>query len=90
MLSKQELDYYTGTYDLGFARVTVVERDGKLVAMSASVLGSEGYKLTPQGDHRFVADEDSEVRVTFELRSNRVCRMVVYRKGITMRAERVE
>jgi CubicO group peptidase (beta-lactamase class C family) len=90
VLSKQELDYYTGTYDLGFARVTVVERDGKLVAMSTSVLGSEGYKLTPQGDHRFVADEDSEVRVTFELRSNRVRRMVVYRKGITMRAERVE
>jgi hypothetical protein len=90
VLSQQELDYYTGTYDLGFARVEVVERDGKLVAMPTSVLGNEGYKLTPQGDHKFVADEDSEVRVTFELRSNRVRRMVVYRKGITMRAERVD
>jgi hypothetical protein len=43
-----------------------------------------------QGDHEFVADEDSEVRVTVELGSNRVRRMVVYRNGITMRAERLD
>ena len=90
VLSKPELDYYTGTYDLGFAKVTVVERDGKLVVEATSLLGNEGYKLTPQGDHKFVADEDSEVRVTFELRERRVRRMVVYRKGITMRADRVQ
>jgi hypothetical protein len=37
-----------------------------------------------------VADEDSEVRVTFEVRGGTVRRMVVYRKGITMRADRAD
>jgi CubicO group peptidase (beta-lactamase class C family) len=90
VLTRAELGRYAGTYDLGLARVAIAERDGHLVVRATSLLGNEGYRLTPRGNHRFVADEDSEVRVTFEVRGGTVRRMVIYRKGITMRADRVD
>jgi D-alanyl-D-alanine carboxypeptidase len=49
VLTKKELDRYAGTYDLGLARVSVTERDGKLVVHATSILGNEGTSSPPRG-----------------------------------------
>jgi CubicO group peptidase (beta-lactamase class C family) len=89
-LSEDDLAAHTGRYDLGLTTVDVVAVDGRLQT-EVTVPGAEGrYVFQYQGDHTFVAADDSEVSVTFSLVDGRVVGMVVYRAGITVRGTRVE
>jgi hypothetical protein len=89
-LSEDDLAPYTGRYDLGLTTVDVVAVDGRLQT-DVTAPGVDGrYVFQYQGDHTFVAADDSEVSVTFSLVDGRVVGMVVYRAGITVRGTRVE
>jgi hypothetical protein len=89
-LSEDDLAPYTGRYDLALTTVDVVAVDGRLQT-DVTAPGVDGrYVFQYQGDHTFVAADDSEVSFTFSLVDGRVIGMFVYRAGITARGTRVE
>jgi len=86
-LSEEELNEYTGTYDLRLARVDVEVREERLRATVADP-GIDDVDLRYQGDDTFVAVGDPEVRVRFEREGEVVTGFVLEHHGITLRGRR--
>jgi CubicO group peptidase (beta-lactamase class C family) len=90
LLSPEELEQYTGTYDLRLTQVTVTADAGRLET-EVSVPGIEGsHTLLYQGNETFVSRADPDVSVTFEVEGGRARTFVLSHRGITLRGARVQ
>jgi CubicO group peptidase (beta-lactamase class C family) len=87
LLTPPEMASYTGTYDLGPTRVTVLAGSEGRLEVEVPLPGLEGqYVLLYQGDDRFLAASDSEISVGFEVTNGTADGFTLVRKGITMHA----
>jgi len=90
LLAPEELEPYTGTYDLDLARVTVAARDGRLEVDAPLPGGAARYVLLYQGEDTFQARADPEIVVRFEVEDGRADRFDLSRHGITMQGRRID
>jgi len=89
LLSPEELAQYTGTYDLTLASVTVRGEDGRLQT-DVDVPGVRGHQtLLYQGDDHFIAESDTEISVSFQVRDGQADSVMLTHDGITVRGARV-
>jgi hypothetical protein len=84
-----QLSRYTGFYDAGSTIVEVTLAGGKLLVAVRRLPGKETYRLRPLGNHRFTAEEDAELRVTFEMGRQVAERMTIAWRSATLRAKRI-
>jgi hypothetical protein len=84
-----QLARYTGFYDAGSTIVEVTLAGGQLLVAVRRLPGKESYRLRPLGSHRFTAEEDAELRVTFEMGRQVAERVVIAWRDVTLRARRI-
>jgi hypothetical protein len=89
LLAPEELERYTGTYDLGLTTVDISESGGRL-EVRVDAPGLEGrYLLLHQGAHSFQARSDPQLEIRFSPDDDPAGSFVLVRHGITLRGRRI-
>jgi hypothetical protein len=85
-LGAAERALYVGEYYAGCTSYGITEANGRLVLVPPS---GERRELLYQGDGRFLARDDTDLSLVFELDDDRAIALVLSEHGVSLRAVRV-